>query len=277
MVDNGPLPGVPENATEIYTALRRALGDIEITQEEREAIGTYVGREIPSLLDTCITSYLILGSYRDQYHQRLRIVAHEIGTRRTDTRAVVLGDTVELDVDESALPAFPVKFNLLATAADMVVMVMEKESGGEGVELGRIADGPYFLCSHILPRDYANFTSDSIESLDDAKKAALEIWFNDNLTESEKENTIERLADRTPTSASELDGYNGVLELLKDFLEEREEGDQQPATYSWVHLSDFRKFERAERCYPWMSEDSLREQVNTIPGPDTPDWSHYET
>lgn len=276
MENNAPLPGVPENATEVYTALKRALGDIELSQEEREAVGTFVGREIPILLDTRVTSYLVLGSYRDQYHQRLRMVGHELGARRTDTSAVVLGDTAELDVDERKLPAFPVKFNLLATAADMVIMVMEKESGGEGVELGRIADGPYFNCSHVLPRDYANFTSDAIESLEDTKKAALEIWFNDTLTTSEKENAIEGLAEQTPTSAKELIEYDNVLKYLEDFLTEREDKDQQPATYSWVHLSDFRKFERAGRCYSWMTDESLREQANEIPGPDTPDWSQYE-
>jgi hypothetical protein len=73
---------------------------------------------------------------------------------------------------------------------------------------------------------------------------------------------------------TEADGEDSES-YLREFLEEREEADQPPATYSWVHLSDFRKFERAGKCYPWMSEDDLREQAQALPGPETVDWSHY--
>lgn len=265
MDNESSLPGIPENASEVYTALRRALGDINISQDERDAIATYANRELPSLLDTAVTSYLVLGSYRNEYHKRLRAVEHELGNRRTDTHAVVLGDTAEITVDERVLPAFPVKFNLLATSADMIVMVMEKESGGEGVELGRIADGPYFKYSHILPRDYAGFTSDTIESPDEARKAAVEIWFNDTLSRDEKEAAIERLIENNSVDGTEFDD-------LIDFLKEREKSDQDLSAYSWVHLSDFRKFERADRCYPWMTENELREQANALPGPSHAEW-----
>lgn len=263
------LPSVPDNAAEVYAGLQRALGDIELREEEREAISTYIGREIPALLDTRVTSYLVLGSYRDSKHKRLRFVSHELSNRRTDTRGIVLGDTAEMDVDERDLPAFGIKFNLLASAADMITMVMEKESGGEGVELGRIVDGPYFKKSHVLPRDYANFVSDEITTMQDAKKAALEIHFNEKLDDDERKQAIERLAAKVPEDGD-------VETHLRQFLEEREQAAQPPATYSWVHLSDFRKFERACRCYPWTSEAELREQTQTLPGPEEIDWSNYD-
>jgi hypothetical protein len=181
-----------------------------------------------------------------------------------------------MEIDENRLPAFPVKFNVLATASDNIVMIMEKESGGEGVELGRIADGPYFSDSHILPRDYANFVSEEITSLTDAKQTALEIWFNQEFSESEKEEAIERLANETPIASDELDQYDSVFDVLIEFVTTREEANEGPATYSWVHLSDFRKFERAGRCYPWTTEESLREQVQAIPGPEAVTWSDVE-
>lgn len=277
MSGDGPLPGVPEDATEVYAGLSRALGDIELTQEERDAIGSYVGRELPMLLDSRVTSYLVLGSYRDHYHERLRIVSHELGTRRTDTRAVVLGDTAELAVDERSLPAFPVKFNLLASAADKIVMIMEKESGGEGVELGRLADGPYFKTTYVMPRDYANFTSNAIESLTDAEHTALEIAFNDHLSPTERDDAIERLASQVPLSSCQYQSAEEVLNAIEAVVAERTADEEPPATYSWVHLSDFRKFERMGRCYPWLDEDSLRDQVNAIPGPETPGWDTIDS
>lgn len=273
MSDDTSLPGVPDNADQIYSGLRRAIGDLDLTQSERDAIGSYVGQEVNILLDTSVTSYLVLGSYRDQCHKRLRAVAHELNNRRTDTRAVVLGDTVELDVSERELPAFSVKFNLLATAADYVVMVMEKESGGEGVELGRIADMPYFVSSHVLPRDYANFVSDAITSLADAKKSALELWFNHNLTDTEKSDAIAELAAKVPMDTTDVTSETDIETIIKDFVTERAADDEPPAAYSWVHLSDFRKFERAGRCYPWQTEDMLRQQAHELPGPPTVDTS----
>ncbi|GGK83976.1 hypothetical protein [Haloarcula sebkhae] len=275
MVDSGSLPGVPEEASEIYTALTRALGDIELSQEEREAIATYVRREAPTLLDTRSSTYLILGSYRGERYNRVQAVEHELGTRRTDTKVVVLGDTADLEIDERELPGFSVKFNILASCVDWIVMVMEKESGGESVELGRIVDGPYFSDSHVMPRDYANFVSESVESMTDAKKAAIEVWFNEHLSDSESENSIRRFAEHIADNPSlDFNDSDKITERLIEFAEQREKEKEEPSTYSWVHLSDFRKFERVGRCYPWMDEDSLREQANNIPGPGTVDWSY---
>jgi len=215
MGDSGTLPGVPEEASEIYTALQRAMGGIELTQEERDAIATYACREAPTLLDTRASTYLILGSYRGELYERVQAVEHELGTRRTDTRAVVLGDTADLKVSEKALPGFTVKFNILATCADRIVMVMEKESGGEGVELGRIVDAPYFTNSHVMPRDYANFVSDSVESLPDAKKAAIEIWFNENFSGKESEDRIKRYAEHiVDNSLIDIEDADEIAEQL---------------------------------------------------------------
>lgn len=273
MDDDTPLPSVPENSDEIYAAFRRAVGDMELSQSERDAIGTYVNREVGILFDSGITSYLVLGSYRDQAHKRLRFVAHELNNRRTDTRAVVLGDTAELNVSERVLPAFSIKFNLLATAVDHIVMVMEKESGGEGVELGRIADMPYFEYSHVLPKDYANFVSNEITSLDDAKQSALEVWFNENLSDTEKSDGIANLAEKVPTDELDVSSASEIESLLTEFVTDRAAGSEPPATYSWVHLSDFRKFERVGRCYPWKTEKALRSRANEIPGPSMVDSS----
>lgn len=273
MDDDTPLPSVPESANAIYAAVRRAVGDMELSQSERDAISSYINREVGALQESGTTSYLVLGSYRDQAHKRLRFVAHELNIRRTDTRAVVLGDTAELSVSERDVPAFSIKFNLLATAVDHIVMIMEKESGGEGVELGRIADMPYMKRSHVLPRDYANFVSDEITSLDEAKKAALEIWFNDDLTDADKSDGIANLAGKVPIDELDTSSTAEIESFLIDFVTERAVDEEPPATYSWVHLSDFRKFERVGRCYPWETKERLREQVHNIPGPSTVDTS----
>lgn len=267
------LPSVPENSSEIYSAMNRALSGINLTQNEREAISTYIGREVKVMLNTAVTSYLVLGSYREDYHERLRIVEHELTNRRTDTSAVVLGDTAELGVSERDLPTFSIKFNLLATASDYIVMVIEKEDGGEGVELGRIAEPPYFQDSHVLPRDYANFVSDSISSLEDGKKAALEVWFNNKLSLEEKINEISGIASEVPKNSIEESNKDEIEGMLKDYVEERETDDNPPATYSWVHLSDFRKFERVGRCYPWNTKSTLRSKTQKVPGPATSDIS----
>lgn len=41
----------------------------------------------------------------------------------------------------------------------------------------------------------------------------------------------------------------------------------EPATYSWVHLNKFRKFELHNRCFPWTTEEELRTVVGDLPTP----------
>ncbi|TKX59760.1 hypothetical protein EXE45_17490, partial [Halorubrum sp. SP9] len=50
-----------------------------------------------------------------------------------------------------------------------------------------------------------------------------------------------------------------------DRLEEREDDEQAPVSYSWVHLNEFRLFELHNRCFAWSSQDDLRNIVDKVP------------
>jgi hypothetical protein len=52
---------------------------------------------------------------------------------------------------------------------------------------------------------------------------------------------------------------------------------EEPATYRWVHLNKFRKFELHERCFPLTTEDELRTVVDELPSPTPrPEWEESE-
>jgi hypothetical protein len=56
-------------------------------------------------------------------------------------------------------------------------------------------------------------------------------------------------------------------------IDDRVADGEEPATYSWVHLNKFRKFELHDRCFPWTTEDELRTAVtNSRPPTPRPEW-----
>ena len=251
-------PSPPPDAAEIMTLVHDALGGIELEPAEKRNVWLFAQRELPYLRSQR-TSYFILGSYRDPYLRRLRIVQHELN-RRVGAYPLILGDLEEISTDR--LPTFDVMFALLATYTDYIVGIYEKESGGEAPELGEIDDAPYFEKAYILPRDYTWFTESNLDSRTHVLDAALTIHFNDDLEESEKHNELTALVQHAQDA-----GVSITEEEIRDAIAEREDDGTGPTTYSWVHLNKFRLFELHERCYSWTTENELRATVEGLPSP----------
>lgn len=244
---------VPDASPEIYRAVARALRDQSLSPDDWAEIAAFVRREASDLLAAGRTSYLVLGSYRSPYQRRLRIVQHEL-SRPVDAHAVVLGDMETPDTDEAV--TFRVKFHVAAGAADWLVGVYEKESGGESPELGKLSE-LFPGETYVLPRDYRVQLS-NVTSRADVLAAATVIYLGDESTEA-KAALLRKLLDR----ARELDVPITEGELV-EFLAEREADGYDLPGYSWVHESEFEFFENRGRCFPWTTEDGLRERTGTV-------------
>jgi hypothetical protein len=253
-------PEPPPNANEIFAVVHQVLHDLELTADEKYEIFEFARRELP-YLQSQRTSYFILGSYRDPYLRRLRIVQHEL-VKRVGAYPFILGDLEDLSLDR--LPTLEIMFALLATATDYIVGVYEKERGGEQPELGEIDDAPYFEKTSVLPRDYTWLTESQLASRTHVLEAALAIYFRDDLDDDEKRAEIESLVDRAHDADIDITEQEVV-----DAIDEREADGTGSSTYSWVHLNKFRLFELHDRCYPWTTEAELRDAVERLP-PATP-------
>ena len=257
-------PCPPPNATDIMSVVHKAVGGIELEPAEKREIWRFTKCELPYLWSQR-TSYFILGSYREPYIRRLRAVQNEL-TKQLGAYPFIMGDLLELPTER--LNTFDIMFSLLATYSDYIVGIFEKESGGEAPELGEIDDPPYFEKSYVFPRDYVWVTEANLESKRHVIQAALEIAFTDDLTEDEAQSTIESLVDSAQDSGIDI-ADDEVWDVLDDRIAECEE----PATYSWVHLNKFRKFELHDRCVPWSTEAELRTAVGELPSPTPrPEW-----
>lgn len=242
----------------LVTVHHRRIGGIELEPAEKRHIWLFAQRELPYLRSQR-TSYFILGSYRDPYLRRLRIVQHELN-RRVGAYPFVLGDLEEISADR--LPTFDIMFALLATHTDYVVGIYEKESGGEAPELGEIDDTPYFEKAHVLPRDYTWFTESNIASRPHILDAALRIHFRDDLGEHEKQDELDAHLTRAQEASVSV-----TEQEIEDAITEREDDGTEPTTYSWVYTNKFRLFELHDRCYPWTTESDLRAVVENLPSP----------
>lgn len=249
-------PGPPPNAAEIMESVTDALQGLELEPHETADILGFANRELPHL-HTPEDSYFILGSYRDPYIRRLRIVQNELD-KRLGTYPFLMGDLSELDIDR--LPVFRIRFTLLAAHADTIVAVYEQDAGGEVTELGKISTTPYFNKSYVLPRDYAWMTAQNLDTEADVIAAAATIYFNDDLDEAITEEELDSLI----TAANKND-IDLVKPDLRERLEDRDDGEDAPVSYSWVHLNEFRLFELHGRCLAWNTSDNLRDVVAEIP------------
>ena len=111
-------------------------------------------------------------------------------------------------------------------------------------------------------------TDSNLESKGHIIQAALEIVFADDLSADEVQANVESLVDRAQESGLDID-EQGVWDVIDDRADE----DEELATYSWVHLNKFRKFELHDRCFPWTTEDELRPVVGELPSPTPrPEW-----
>lgn len=256
-------PTVPLNAGRIYQALERALNGLTIPPDDIAEVNHFINHELPQFEQPGVTSYLILGSYRDEYDLRLRQFAAELNKPHAAT-AIVLGDTYDLQT--TVAPPFDVKLHLLAEYADHVAGVYEKESGGESPELGYIR-AVYYEKGYILPRDYTGLTRNTMETTTDAISAALEIYYSD-VDEAVKRGQLLSLLSEVQRSGIDI-SERGLVTTIK----KREDTlDEPPASYSWVHLNIFRFFELQGRCYPWVIVDDLLAHADSLPGPARPSW-----
>ncbi|MFC7325084.1 hypothetical protein ACFQMF_10900 [Halorubrum rutilum] len=90
--------------------------------------------------------------------------------------------------------------------------------------------------------------------------------------EDEVQLNVEPFVDRAQENGLGIDEQE-----VWDVIDERADEDEEPATYSWVHLNKFRKFERHDRCFPWTTEDELRTEVDELPAPTPrPEWEERE-
>jgi hypothetical protein len=233
-------PQVPPNAGEIEDAVDEALHGLELEPHETAEILGFANEEL-SRLQTPETSYFVLGSYREPYLRRLRTVENELN-KRLGAYAFVMGDLREIGLDR--LPEFRIRFHFLASYADYVVGVYEQDAGGEVTELGKVSETPYFDKSYVFPRDYCWMTGENFDRKADVVAAAMEVYYNDDLTDDEKEGEIGFLA-----AEAQENGIDVTKENLTDAVTER--GDDDTVSYSWVHLNEFRLFELHDRCQPW--------------------------
>jgi hypothetical protein len=248
-------PGPPPNAAEIMESVDDALQGLELEPHEMSEILGFANRELPHL-HTPEDSYFILGSYRDPYLRRLRIIQNELD-KRLGTYPFLMADLPELDIDR--LPVFRIRFTLLATHADTIVAVYEQDAGGEVTELGKISTTPYFDKSYVLPRDYAWMTERNLDTEADIIAAAATVYFNDDLDDTTKDEL-----DSLITAANRNDISLTRAEVI-DRLEDRDDSDHAPVSYSWVHLNEFRLFELHDRCFAWSRPDDLRDAVDEVP------------
>ncbi|MFC5973973.1 hypothetical protein ACFPYI_21850 [Halomarina salina] len=249
-------PGPPPNAAGIMESVNDALQGLELEPDETSEILGFANRELPHL-HTPEDSYFILGSYRDPYLRRLRIVQNELD-KRLGTYPFLMADLPELAIDR--LPVFRIRFTLLAAHVDTIVAVYEQDAGGEVTELGKISTTPYFEKSYVLPRDYAWMTERNLDTEADVLAAAATIYFNDDLDDA----TIEEEIDSLLTVANK-NGISLTATDVIDRLKGREDSEQAPVSYSWVHLNEFRLFELHRRCFAWSNPDDLRDAVDEVP------------
>lgn len=249
-------PGPPPNAAEIMEHVDEALQGLELEPHETSEILNFVNEEVPHL-QTPETSHFILGSYRQPFVRRLRIVENELD-KRLGTYPFLMGDLRELDIDR--LPTFRIRFSLLAAYADYIVAVYEQDAGGEVTELGKISETPYFRKSFALPRDYAWMTERRLGTREDVLAAAVNVYFNQELDDDEVDDQIESLVEQAQQNGVEIK-HDDVVGRIED----REDAQREAVSYSWVHLNEFRLFELHDQCYPWSEPEELRDVVPELP------------
>lgn len=252
MAESGRSP----DEADIMEHVDEALQGLELEPHEASEILSFANREAPHL-QTPETSYFVLGSYRDPFVLRTRIVQNELD-KRVGTYPFLIGDLRDIDIDR--LPTFRIRFHLLACYADYVVAVYEQDAGGEVTELGKISSTPYFDHSYVLPRDYDWMTDRELETPADVFAAAVNIYFNENLTSAEIDEELSGLI-----AGARRNDVDVTREAVVDRIEERDDAGWDAVSYSWVHLNEFRLFELHGRCHPWTTNEELRTAVDEVP------------
>jgi len=135
--------------------------------------------------------------------------------------------------------------------------VYEQGAGGEITELGKVSDSPYFERTHVLPRDY--FWIDDGEIDDRSELLAAVVAAYDDRDGSERETRVTELIETAVENGLDVERSEIEADARR-----RLDDDDRPA-YSWVHRNEFRLFDLAGRCHPWVSVGRLRERADEIP------------
>lgn len=253
---------VPGQSPEVYDAVDRALKEgKKLSPSQWNSIAEYVNAEYDPLKRPKVLGYLILGSYRRGFRERLRAAQHEIEKSQTSTYPIVLGDTPEIDNIPDDLNFF-IRFHLLATGADEIIGVYEKDSGGESPELGKVT-AIYFDNVRVLPRGYTGLTTEALDSPEAVTEAATEIYQAEERTDAQKQKELRGLLETARQEGVDI----STTEII-DHLKER---DADSPGYSWVHLCEFRRLEREDRCHPWQLNRELRDTARSLPSQYPPD------
>lgn len=255
-------PRVPHNTEAVYRAVNRIFEGMDPPVSDYHAVVRYMNEELPRF-EQADVSYLVLGSYRGEYGRRLREFANCLNMPM-GAESIVLGDTLTVDTD--VVPAFDVKIHLLGEATDYIAGVYETEGGGESPELG-IVRALFVAKTFVFPRDYAGFTRDDISTREDVIHSALTVYYSDGSDGARREALLAllRIAEAENIDIDERE--------LTDVIEQRIDSvDEPPATYSWVHLCLFKRFEAMGRCFPWTTMQGLRNRSDALPGPLRPRW-----
>ena len=102
-------PGPPSDAAAIMESVNDALQGLELEPNETADILGFANRELPHL-HTPEDSYFILGSYRDRYLRRLRIVQNKLD-KRLGTYPFLMADLPELISNDSQSSGFDLRFS----------------------------------------------------------------------------------------------------------------------------------------------------------------------
>lgn len=143
---------------DILTRLREILPE-EITPSMITDVLSFTATEAQPLF-TPQLSFFVLGSYRDPEVDRVHFVKDTLNARPM-TYAFLEADL--LDIEHPDLPETHVKFHLLSTFTDRIVMVLEHGAGGAVTELADLTPpSPYFGYAYVFPRDYESETAENL-------------------------------------------------------------------------------------------------------------------
>ena len=143
---------------ELLDLLREVLPK-DITPAMVTDVLSFISSETRPLF-TPQTTVFVLGSYREPERERVFLVKDQLNAKPM-TYGFLEADL--LDIENPDLPETHVKFHLLASFTDYIVMVLEHGAGGAVTELADLTPpSVYFEYSYVLPRDYE---SESAEHL----------------------------------------------------------------------------------------------------------------
>lgn len=262
------MDGTPENTTETFRFLLDTVFDgIELTPLEASRLRTYLS-ERHEHLHGPYTTVFVLGSYEPPFKWRLEIACDELNNRH-DMYAYLLASQRDPDVNDATLlssrdsddfPELKAKYYIHAIYADSIALVIEHNEGGSLTELGRNSLGPLRDRTYLFPRNWNCSVPEKIEDIDDARRCGIRSVY-ETQDRQELQTSLEAL---TEAAADDGDLSIPVEDLCADL--EAEFGDKLTAVrYSSVLEDEFVHFDRAGRCFPWLTQTNLREQIQNVP------------